>query len=80
MRLGKVRHAVEPEVNIRLRARVHRGAEARLRVTAIDPARRQTELVGRFVIVEKALCGVQDLIFADATVTQLLDHILEVAR
>src|SRR5665647_3899215 len=78
--IGESGHRGERPVRRDGRRRFWGRTPARLRMTAIDPYRRQTGCLGRHVVVEQALRDVQQLALADAQASRLRSERLEVAR
>ena len=57
---------------------MHGGAEPFIGMPPVDPAILQTVPVGRGMVVEHALGGVQDIAAADPARSQLFQHIFEI--
>jgi len=80
MRLHQFRYAVEDEVALWALAGVHRRAEAVPIVPAVNPAIRQPERLGLYMVVEQALGGVQDFLLRDTEPDHVGDHVVEITR
>src|SRR5215469_11742564 len=78
VRVREFTHAIEPEIEIWHDVGLARSAG--FAVLAIDPARGEADFVGDGVIVEQALCGVQDPVFANAVARETVDQVFEVPR
>src|SRR5271154_1592374 len=84
--LGPVRldhrdHAVEAEVELRRTASWHGRAPSLVSVATINPCARQSEIVGRSVIMEQTLGGVKDVLLLEPEVLiQAPKHVFEIAR
>src|SRR3954468_7382055 len=68
------------EIEVRNWIRQHRGPGAGLSCAAVDPCRRDAHPVRWRMVVEQALCDVEEVALADAVGVQAGEQILEIAN
>ena len=80
MRLHQFRHAVENEISMRERTRVHGGPKSLIPMSAVDPSRLQAGLfAGAWSWnMLSAVCKISRFLHAQSC--QVLQHVVEIAR